>query len=88
LPKELANPEVISFLSSLLAHIKEAYVLSWKEVREDFIVWLKSRHLDPEYKQSIISYLDRFAPKISSPLDVSKLFNGLTRGQQIKRREL
>ena len=82
LPKELANPEVINFLSSLLAHIQDAYTLSWKEVREDFIAWLNSRNLDPEYRQSIISNLDRFAPKISSPIDVSKLFSGLSRGQR------
>jgi len=35
-----------------------------------------------DYRRSIVNYLDRFAPKLSKPLDVVKLFDGLSAGQK------
>ena len=51
-------------------------------LRKDFLVWLNSRGLAFDYKRSIVNYLDRFAPVFSEPLDVVKLFNGLSAGQK------
>jgi len=35
-----------------------------------------------DYKRSIVNYLDRFAPKLSRPIDVVRLFDGLSSGQK------
>jgi len=51
-------------------------------LRKDFLVWLNSRSLAFDYRRSIVSYLDRFAPKLSKPLDVVRLFDGLSAGQK------
>jgi len=57
-------------------------LISWKELRNEFLVWLNSRDLAFDYKRSIVNYLDKFAPVLSEPLDVVKLFNGLSAGQK------
>jgi len=56
--------------------------ISWKELRDEFLVWLNSRDLAFDYKRSIISYLDRFAPKLGNSIDVVRLFDGLSAGQR------
>ena len=57
-------------------------LVDWRKLRQNFLVWLKSRDLAFDYKRSIINYLDRFAPKLSCPLDVVRLFDGLSAGQK------
>ena len=57
-------------------------LVDWRMLRKDFLVWLNSRGLAFDYKRSIVNYLDRFAPKLSRPLDVVKLFDGLSAGQK------
>ncbi|RLE49193.1 MAG: hypothetical protein DRJ18_00150 [Candidatus Methanomethylicota archaeon] len=57
-------------------------LLDWRKLRQNFLVWLESRDLAFDYKRSIISYLDRFAPQLSKPLDVVRLFDGLSAGQK------
>ena len=57
-------------------------VVDWRLLREAFLVWLDSRELAEDYKRSIISYLDRFVSVVSSPLDVARLFEGLSVGQR------
>ena len=57
-------------------------LVDWRKLRKDFLVWLDSRDLAFDYRRSIVNYLDRFAPKLSRPLDVVRLFDGLSAGQK------
>jgi len=43
---------------------------------------LDGRGLAVEYRRHIVNVLDRFAPKLSGPMDVIKLFSGLSAGQR------
>jgi len=51
-------------------------------LREDFIEFLKSRNLNRRYIHCIISYLDKYVKVISGPMDVVRIFSGLSTGQQ------
>ena len=58
--------------------------INYVEFRDDFKVWLESKGLSMDYRRQIISYLDRFIAgrPIRSPMDVVKLFQGLSAGQR------
>jgi len=61
---------------------RQNLVVSWKELRDGFVSWVRARDLSLDYKRSIINNLDRFAPQLSGPLDVVKLFDGLSAGRR------
>ena len=72
-------------LSSLLSSgvVDEGYVLSWPETRSLFIEYLEFKRYEPRNRRNMLNYLDRFVKEpIKSPMDVMKVFSGLTIGQR------
>ena len=60
----------------------QARRIDYRGLREDFIEFLKSRNLNRRYIHCIISYLDKYVKVISEPMDVVRIFSGLSPGQQ------
>jgi intergrase/recombinase len=57
--------------------------VNYPALRSDFIEFLKTKNFNQHYvKESILSYLNRFVTVIHEPMDVLKVFSGLTPGQQ------
>ena len=65
-----------------LSRLVEATVISYPVVRDDFITWLNTKELSERYRNQVISYLDRFVGEIKEPMDISRMFEPLTRGQR------
>jgi len=59
-------------------------VIDFELVEDDFKVWLKSRGLSEGYVRQMLSCFRRFGVKIKGPMDVVKVFSGLSRGQKHK----
>ena len=60
-------------------------VIDFELVEDDFAVWLRSRKLSEGYVDQMLSCLRRFGVKIKDPIDVTKVFSGLSRGQSHQR---
>ena len=56
--------------------------LNWRENKEDFLEYLKSKGYNVRYVKCILSYLSRFVGIIREPQDIMKIFSPLTLGQQ------
>jgi len=55
-------------------------LLRWRDLREKFLVYAK--RYATETAKTMIYYLDRYVDVLRDPIDVMKLFEGLTAGQQ------
>jgi len=63
--------------------LKSYSLIDYQSVKEDFIVWLKSKNLSWEHHvKKFLGYLDRFAKPISKPMDLIGLFTGLKDSQK------
>jgi intergrase/recombinase len=51
-------------------------------VKDDFIVWLKSRGISDGHRKAMVSALRRFGKPIGSPMDVARIFEPLSVGQR------
>jgi len=60
----------------------ESHLIEYQSVKEDFVVWLKSKNLSLEHVRKIMRHLDRFAKPISKPMDLIELFTGLKDSQK------
>jgi len=56
------------------------YSLRWRDLRDDFLVYV--RRYARRTAQTMINYLDRYVDILRSPMDVMRLFEGLSVGQQ------
>ena len=56
--------------------------IDYSALRTDFLRFLESKRLSREYIRCMLSYLDRYVRVISEPMDVVRVFSGLTAGQQ------
>ena len=56
--------------------------IDYRKVRADFIAFLESRNLNRGYVEKTLRYLDRYVTVIEGPMDVVRVFGGLTNGQQ------
>jgi intergrase/recombinase len=56
--------------------------IDFQRVRGDFITFLESRRLTSRYLKSTITYLDKYMRVIRGPMDVVRIFSGLTVGQK------
>jgi len=54
--------------------------LNWLETRKGFIEY--AQRYNPKTTKCLVAYLDRYVKTIQSPMDVMRLFNGLSNGQQ------
>ena len=59
-------------------------VIDFELVEDDFSLWLKSRGLSEGYVRQMLSCFRRFGAEIKGPMDVVKVFSGLSRGQKHK----
>ncbi len=57
---------------------KADVTISWSEARKDFIDYVKAQEYDEDTWTDMVSYLDRYSPTITSPLDVNALFSRVT----------
>jgi intergrase/recombinase len=56
--------------------------IDYCSVKDDFSVWLRSRGLSEDYWVGMLRHLDRFSKPIHVPLDVARVFDGLSVGQR------
>jgi len=77
------SPDYESRLVSF-SKVPDVYEVNYGSVKGNFAEWLKSKRLNERYVACMISYLDRFVNNklIKSPMDVVRIFSGLTSGQQ------
>jgi intergrase/recombinase len=61
---------------------KKAYFVDFSVVREDFFAWLKNRGITEKHRRAIVSYLTKFGKPIREPMDVVRVFEGLSVGQR------
>ena len=60
----------------------ESLLIDYPRVRDDFINFLATKRFNPRYVKCILGYLDKCVDVIKGPMDVVKIFSGLTTGQQ------
>jgi len=59
-----------------------SYYVSWLDKRSGFLEYVESKRYDPTTAKTMVRYLDRYVKaSIESPMDVIRLFNGLSVGQ-------
>jgi len=58
------------------------YFINWLENKGEFREYLKSKHYNPIYAQSILSYLNKHVKVIREPMDVIRICSSLSCGQQ------
>ncbi|HEX68881.1 MAG TPA: hypothetical protein ENG10_01120 [Candidatus Bathyarchaeota archaeon] len=56
--------------------------INYLQIRSDFVTFLKSRGLNPRYIECMLRYLDKYVTVINGPMDILRIFSGLTKGQQ------
>jgi intergrase/recombinase len=56
--------------------------IDFQRVRGDFVTFLESKRLTSRYLKSTIRYLDKYMKVIRGPMDVVRIFSGLTVGQK------
>jgi len=56
--------------------------IDYSALRGDFLSFLGSKKFNERYVSCMLSYLDKYVKVISGPLDVLRVFSGLTAGQQ------
>ena len=57
-------------------------LIDYPKIRDDFISFLGSKRFNPRYVNCMLSYLDKNVKVIRGPMDVLRIFSGLTDGQQ------
>jgi intergrase/recombinase len=74
--------EVLGSLGAGLRGEGEGFALSWPETRHLFLQYVEFKKYNPRNAKCMISYMDRFVREpIRAPLDVMKVFTGLSAGQ-------
>jgi intergrase/recombinase len=56
--------------------------LNWGWSKAEFTEYMRAKSYNQRYVKCIISYLDRFLVELSEPMDVVRMFSGLTSGQR------
>jgi len=56
--------------------------IDYPGLRSGFVSFLESKRFDPRYREGMLSYLDRYVKTINGPMDILRLFSGLSGGQQ------
>jgi len=56
--------------------------LNWLEVKGNFLEWLNSRGYSKRWKDTVVSYLDRYVTVLQGPLDVIRVFSKIERGRR------
>ncbi|MEM2779563.1 MAG: integrase [Candidatus Bathyarchaeia archaeon] len=57
-------------------------VIDYRVLRDGFVAFLESRRFNGRYVKCMLSYLDKYVSVIRGPMDVVRVFAGLTEGQQ------
>jgi len=60
----------------------ESLHIDYPNIRDDFISFMDSKKFNPRYVKCILSYLDKNVKVITGPMDILRIFSGLTGGQQ------
>jgi intergrase/recombinase len=56
--------------------------LNWGRSKPEFAEYMRAKSYNQRYVKCIISYLDRYLVELREPMDVVRMFSGLTSGQQ------
>jgi len=56
--------------------------LCWTDVKKPFLDYLKAQDYYERTAKDIVSYLDRYSPVITGPLDINSLFSKVTRAKR------
>jgi len=56
--------------------------IKWLEYRAEFCEYLKSKLFSVRYGRCLLSYLDKNIKELREPMDIVRIFSGLTQGQQ------
>jgi len=77
--------EVLSSLAAggVSSELGESFILKWPETRQMFLQYIAFKGYEPSNAKNMLSYMDRFVKQpIATPMDVMKVFSGLTVGQK------